>query len=218
MPTAETLVVVTGTAADRRKGHAVTERITTRLRAETRVVHQRLESELGLLDGALTAARYRDVLARFHGFYAVLEPRLDRWHRDLAVIDWPARRKLPSLTADLISVGLSSQQVAALPACPSVPRVEDVAQGLGTLYVVEGATLGGQLLVRELSPVVPADSLAFFASYGPEVGRRWRHWRRVTDEWVGDDQARGDAVVAQATETFEALRDWLAPLRRERAA
>jgi heme oxygenase len=196
----------------------VTERITTRLRAETREVHQRLETELGLVDGELTAARYRDVLARFHGFYAVLEPRLDRWHHAHPVIDWPDRRKLPALAADLRSLGLSAEQVAALPPCPSVPRVDDVAAGLGTLYVVEGATLGGQLLVRELSPVVPSASLAFFASYGPEVGRRWRHWRRVTDAWVGDDVARGDAVVAQATRTFETLRDWLAPVRRERAA
>lgn len=196
----------------------MTERIAARLRTETRAEHQRLESELGLVAGAVSAARYRDVLARFHGFYAVLEPRLDRWHRARPVIDWPERRKLPALVADLHALGLAAEQVAALPVCPAVPRVDDVAQGLGALYVVEGATLGGQLLVRELSPVVPSGSLAFLASYGPEVGRRWRHWRRVTDEWVGDDQDRADAVVDQAQQTFAALRDWLWPVSREAAA
>ena len=194
------------------------ERITTRLRAETRVAHERLETELGLVAGAMTAARYRDVLARFHGFYAVLEPRLDSRHRASGLIDWPDRRKLPALLTDLHALGLGDEQVAALPSCPSVPRVDGAAQGLGSLYVVEGATLGGQLLVRELSPVVPSGALAFFASYGAEVGRRWHQWRRVADDWVGDDPARGDAVVAQALDTFEALRDWLTPVSRERAA
>lgn len=195
----------------------MTDRITTRLRTETREVHAALEADLGLVAGAVTPGRYRDVLARLLGFYAVLEERLDRWHQACPVIDWPDRRKLPALVADLRALGVDADRVAALPRCPSVPPVEDVAQGLGALYVGEGATLGGRLLVRELSPVAP-EALTFFASYGAEVGRRWRHWQRVTNDWVGTDRARGDAVVAQAQGTFASLAQWLSPVSRERAA
>jgi heme oxygenase len=86
--------------------------------------------------------------------------------------------------------------------------------------VVEGATLGGTLIVRHLrtEPRVPPDALDFFGSSGSDVGRRWRRFGRVTQEWVGSDPARADAVVAQACATFDCLERWLRPVGREAAA
>jgi heme oxygenase len=191
--------------------------VAARLRAETRPVHRCLEDELDLVGPGLTVARYRSVLELFHGYYAVLEPRLDSWHRADPVLDWPRRRKLDRLRADLAVLGVDAR---SLPVCPDVPDPPGTAEALGVLYVVEGATLGGQVIVRSLRDggEVPVAATGFFASYGPEVGRLWRDWRRTTESWVGGDDARADAVVAQALLTFATLRDWLAPARRDVAA
>ena len=191
--------------------------VAARLRAETRTVHRRLEDELDLVGPGLTVGRYRSVLELFHGYYAQLEPRLDSWHRADPLLDWPRRRKLPRLRADLAVLGVDAP---SLPVCPDVPDLPGTAEALGALYVVEGATLGGQVVVRTLRErgQVPAAATGFFGSYGPEVGRLWRDWRRTTEDWVGSDVARADAVVAQAQRTFATLRDWLAPVRREAAA
>ena len=191
--------------------------VAARLRADTRSVHRRLEDELDLLGPGLTVGRYRSVLEIFHGYYAVLEPRLDAWHRTDPLLDWPRRRKVQRLRADLAVLGVDAR---SLPACPDVPDLPGTAEALGSLYVVEGATLGGRLIVRSLRAggQVPAAATGFFASYGPEVGPLWRDWRRTTETWVGGDEARADAVVAQAVLTFTTLREWLAPVRREAAA
>lgn len=191
--------------------------VAVRLRAETRAVHRRLEDELDLVGPGLTVGRYRSVLELFHGYYAVLEPRLDSWHRADPLLDWPRRRKLQRLRADLAVLGVDAR---SLPVCPDVPVLPGTAEALGSLYVVEGATLGGQVVVRTLRDggQVPAAATGFFASYGAQVGPLWRDWRRTTETWVGDDGARADAVVAQALLTFATLRDWLAPVRRAAAA
>lgn len=186
--------------------------VTARLRAETRTAHVRLEGDLALLGAPVGVARYRLLLERFYGFHAVLEPRLDAWHRDEPLLDWPPRRKLPLLGADLASLGNRPDAIAGLPRCAEVPQISSTADALGVLYVVEGATLGGRLIVEHLTGAgVGAGAVAFFSSYGLHIGRRWHRWRHVTTAWVGEDRGRGDAVVAAAGCTFDVLSRWLAP-------
>ena len=202
------------------RGRGAGTGVAGRLRAETQPVHRRLETELDLLGPGLTVARYRAVLELFHGYHAALEPRLDAWHRTEPGhldLDWPRRRKLGLLRADLAVLGVDAR---SLPVCPTVPALRGTAEALGALYVVEGATLGGQVIVRSLRAggQVPVAATGFFGSYGAEVGRLWRDWRRATEAWVGEADARADAVVAHAVLTFTTLRGWLAPVSRDAAA
>ncbi len=189
---------------------AAADLVTRRLRVETQDVHSHLEAELTLLDGDLERDRYVALMQRFYGFHVVLEPRLDAWHENADLIDWPPRRKVGLLQGDLGTLGVDPATVAELPRCPNVPVVTSTAEALGVLYVVEGATLGGRIIAAHLRDSdVPASALSFFTSYGADVGRRWHHWRQVTTDWVGDDGARADAVVAAAVGSFDVLAGWL---------
>jgi heme oxygenase len=179
-----------------------------RLREATRDSHDQVEGELRLLDGSLTPQRYREVLERFHGYYAVLEPALDAWHEREGLLDWPARRKLHLLAADLGELG--APDPADLPMCPEVLAIASSAEALGALYVIEGSTLGGAVIARRLRAQGFAPSaLGFFSCYGSDVGGRWRTWSEVTTAWVGGDRARSDAVVAAARTVFSQLGGWL---------
>lgn len=182
-----------------------------RLREATRASHDRVEGELRLLDGSLTPHRYREVLGRFYGYYAVLEPALDAWHRREGLLDWPARRKLHLLAADLGELGWGGPATADLPLCAEVPAIRSSGEALGALYVVEGATLGGAVIARRLrAQGFPASVLGFHSCYGSDVGPRWRRWEEVTTDWVGDDRRRSDAVVDSARTVFAQLGGWLA--------
>jgi hypothetical protein len=75
--------------------------------------------------------------------------------------------------------------------------------------IVRSLRAGGQ---------VPVAATGFFGSYGVEVGRLWRDWRRTTEDWVGDDDTRADAVTAHAGLTFRTLQGWLDPVCRDVAA
>lgn len=184
-----------------------------RLRAETRVDHEAVEALLAPLSGAISLAAYRDILSRFLGFYEPWEARLAEALRDPSFYE--PRRKLPLLRRDLRALGLSEADIHSLPRCPLVPPLATSSAALGSLYVGEGATLGGQLILRNVSARLGVDArsgAAFFASYGEAVGPMWRAMRT---RLAGVPEGGRDAALAAARATFRAMRLWMAPESRE---
>lgn len=179
------------------------------LRTGTAPEHEQLERTLDLLDPGLTVPRLAAVLQRMHAFWVVVERGLDAWAaahpRDAADVEWSARRRAHLFAADLAALG-----AGPLRARPDdVPAPGTTAEALGTLYVLEGSTLGGQFIDRHLT-ALPALAgvapLAAFSPYGERTGARWAAFRRV----VRDHVAHGgdaDAVVSAATRTFRAMAD-----------
>ncbi len=82
-------------------------------------------------------------------------------------------------------------------------------EALGCLYVLEGATLGGQVIVRRLRDL-PREALlsAFFTSYGQDVGAMWQAYREfLTGYAEGRDE--DDVIVESACATFATIGAWL---------
>ncbi len=180
-----------------------TSTVLSRLREETREVHEQLERELNLVSPDLSKQSYLAILKRFYSFYSRFEPEV--WPRLPPV--WSAlfaqRRKLPALQDDLAALGV---QVKTIKACPHLVRYANLPQIWGALYVTEGSTLGGQIISRHVGRQLglTADSgLRFFSSYGAEVGSRWKQFTQLLVEEASSEDA-GD-VVKGAQETFEAI-------------
>jgi heme oxygenase len=183
------------------------------LRTGTAAEHERLEQTLDLLDPGLTVPRLAAVLARMHAFWVAVERGLDAWAathpRDAAAVEWPVRRRAHLFAADLAALGAAplADPVAAAPTDLPTPAGTD--QALGTLYVLEGSTLGGVLIDRHLG-TLPALAgvrpLAAFSPYGDRTGARWAAFRRtVRDHVAGGGDV--DAVVSAAGRTFRAMAD-----------
>jgi heme oxygenase len=92
-----------------------------------------------------------------------------------------------------------------------LPQINSGASCLGILYVLEGATLGGQILRREISARLGLEAdngAAFLDVYGAATGRRWRDFM----EYLGSRPMDADerkAVVAAAHTTFSCFERWL---------
>ena len=182
------------------------------LRSGTRDAHERLESRLRRELLSETAVSYVDVLSRLLGVYAPLESRLEsQLQHHWPALDLVARRKVPLLRADLADLGLTRQMIAAVPQCAYVPAPVSSAEALGCLYVLEGATLGGKVILRAVAASALRDGRrggAFFGAYGSLVGQRWREFTAV----VADATAAGAdpaVIVSGARETFAAMEEWL---------
>lgn len=178
-----------------------------RLRRETRAEHEAIEAALAPLSGAISSGGYKDILARFLGFYEPWETALAAALRDPAFFD--PRRKLPLLRQDLLALGLSGGDISSLPRCPRVPPLATRSEALGSLYVCEGATLGGQLILRNVGERLGIDArtgAAFFASYGEAVAPMWRATRARLAEVPTADH---EAALHTARSTFRALRLWV---------
>ena len=177
--------------------------IRDRLRAETRPDHERLEDGLRLADPGLTHARYRDVLMRFHGFWAGWEPAVAAALEDDGFL--APRRRLHLLRNDLRALGVAPEGLAA---CPP-PALHGRGEAMGSLYVMEGSTLGGRFILKRLDEIGLAEGArSYFAGHGEATGTMWR-------AFLARMEAEPDAaaVLRGAKATFATLADWM--LRRD---
>jgi len=189
---------------------ASAESLRDALREGTRTDHDRLEDGLRLTDPAMTRDRYAEVLALFHGFWAGWEPRVATELRDDAFL--APRRRLHLLREDLRALGI---EPAALPDCPP-PELHGRGEAMGSLYVMEGSTLGGRVILKGLGRLGLGEGggTRYFAGHGEATGAMWRGFLARLDA-----EPDREAVLRGARATFATLADWMlgAPVLHGRA-
>ena len=179
----------------------------SRLHGETRPQHKALEQHAfnqALTAGTLTAPTTAHFLAKMYGFLVPYEAALQQ-HAAAFPPAWeiPERRRARLILEDL------ERPAAApgLPLCPAMPPLRTRAQLLGAMYVVEGSTLGGQVITRQLAQAgIPLR--AYFTGYGARTGPRWKTFCQLLTEAApaSPDQ---DEIVASACLTFKRLDQWI---------
>ncbi|MDP4001870.1 biliverdin-producing heme oxygenase [Methylobacterium sp. NEAU K] len=175
-----------------------------RLRAATGPAHRALEDSLDWRARVATLAGYRDLLARLHGFHAAWEPAIGMELADEPFLG--PRRRLALLAADLGHLGLSPTGIGALPG-PGPVRLPGAGAAMGALYVLEGSTLGGQVIGRHITSLhgFSGDGLGYYRAHGPRTGAMWSIFLERLERFSDDHTA----VTAGAVATFAALRVWL---------
>ncbi len=191
--------------------------ILPQLRAATAGAHRALEADVQIERRVSEPTDYAALLAGFFGFYASLEPALAEvpWEAGGSAFAYRDRlQKTGWLRADLLALGRTSDDIAKLPRCASLPRLErSLSRGFGCVYVLEGATLGGRQILRLLAEGdrIPADAQNFFRSYGSPsvVGERWQEFTGTLEDFAAQPAARDEEIVEAANETFASLHAWL---------
>lgn len=159
-------------------------------------------------------ARYLRVLQVFAAFLpawesavaAALPARWGEWLR--------ARSRQRFLRQDLEVLG-----VAEAPAPVFAPSLPGAAAAWGSLYVMEGSALGGQVITRHLAEagLHPHSGGAFFHGWGEATGAMWREFRGLLDQQVAEPAAIAQACDA-ARLTFDLLTFELEGALNERTA
>ena len=181
------------------------------LRSGTALLHVALEKRLPFFSPQLDYDGYRRLVQAYFGFYSPLEAALYESALIPEGFDQVLRLKTPTLLKDLHALGLDDPAIAALPRCLSLPPLDTPAACLGALYVLEGATLGGQVLRREMAHRLGLDADnggAFLNVYGAETGRRWKDFLDYLSHVPLDAHAKLRAVNA-ARSTFSCFEQWL---------
>lgn len=188
--------------------------ILKRLKEATHSRHTALESQLPLLETSLSRARYLHFLQLFWGYYAPLEAQLQALpHWNALAFDYAGRHKTRQLVQDLCALGESPEAIEALARCQQLPTLTRPGHLLGCLYVIEGATLGGQIITRHLEAnlgLTPLAGAAFFGGYGARTGSQWKAYCAMLQANAGESSCQDDILVS-ANQTFETLGQWLFP-------
>lgn len=184
------------------------------LRAATRDAHASIERHVPLLSHVVSQGDYRWYLQALLGFYVPVEGALsDLGAGFSAEVSLPQRLKSAALRHDLAELG----QGDLAPVCSHVPRIAGASHGYGVMYVLEGSTLGGQVLAKHLTNVLDIQRCSsFLHAYGREVAPMWKSFGDALSAHEASQRCDQDAVLSAARETFERLEAWLVQTRAVR--
>lgn len=179
------------------------------LRNATHPRHERLNRHAllaGLLQPGYPLPNYRLLLQALYRLYGALERRLAEFSDGpSAGFDYSARIKLPWLQADLRHFQIDHASLKTATSRLSVPVIASVGDYVGTLYVVEGSTLGGQWIAKCLHQhmgLTPSAGARFYSGYGEASAMMWRDYIAFADSIAADDEQINAAQLA-ANRTFE---------------
>jgi heme oxygenase len=160
------------------------------------------------MDSTFSVDDYRALLIKFYRFYSSIEPRLPAAALEDEGFNIAPRMKAPRLEQDLTALG-HGPAAKAVPAWAGVPDVSTVARAWGSIYVMEGGTLGGQVITRHLRDnlgISPETGGSFFNSYGSDVGRMWKEFGAAITAFAERHPEKEDEIVEAARDTFDSFR------------
>lgn len=189
--------------------------ILEKIRHETKEIHAALESTplLSIFSGGIiTVEKYLVILGKFHSFIAPIETKI----ADYPVLkkylnDFDERRKASWLESDLVSF---SQKPLQFEKCETIPSITSGSHAFGALYVLEGSTLGGKLISKQLNDQLGIDKdngARFFNAYGSDTGVRWKVFKNALETFAEND-GKETEIIQGALSTFKGLHNWLSNL------
>lgn len=186
------------------------------IKEATRVKHDEIEQN-GLMksvaENSIDHKNYFQLIQKFYGFHKAAEKNLlttELWKENNFNIE--QRRKTPLLQKDLEFLGYTND-FTSIPLCEDLPVLKSDAARLGFLYVVEGSTLGGQVLSRQLNQkfnFTKEEGASYFNSYGKENLREmWFGFQALLESYANTNPNQTDEIINTAIDTFDKLNIWL---------
>ena len=186
------------------------------LRNATAAAHERMHAHPGFhaaAAGVIGPRDYRLLLSRLLGFHRPFERLVgcaaERCGMDF---DLDSRARSPLLVMDLTTLGLDREAIESLP--DWAPSLELASEGavLGSLYVLEGSSLGGLQIGRALKGRFgdeTGEGRRFFLGRGDRHAALWGGFVMRLEALAGRQPAC-DAAVGASVATFVAFERWMA--------
>ncbi|AZA75107.1 biliverdin-producing heme oxygenase [Chryseobacterium indoltheticum] len=108
------------------------------------------------------------------------------------------RVKLPLIERDLASLALENQTAS------HDFELANEHEALGAMYVIEGSTLGGNVIAKQLSKTEGFDDVTFnfFGCYQENTGPMWKNFKEVLDTEVTEENYSDVLSGAKKLYTF----------------
>ena len=185
----------------------ITKTLSEKLKEQTKSSHQNLERKLlKRLKIIEYKHEYAELLTYFYSFFGGLELCINKNLNFDTLPDYSFRRKTSSILNDLKSMD-SALPVLALK--DALPEISNHFQALGALYVIEGSTLGGQIICRMLREQindVDPKWFSFFGGYGDQTYLMWDVFKQAID--VIRKPEDEEMVIESANDTFVQFSKW----------
>ncbi|MGV3459200.1 MAG: biliverdin-producing heme oxygenase [Flavobacterium sp.] len=192
------------------ENHTATQTFAERLRAETATLHTQLEElpiSKAIISPDITKEEYTTYLSLMHDVVKDTEENIMPVVANI-VADLDIRRKTHLIEDDLEHLG-ASKTVYEKPL--SKGQTLTPAFALGVFYVVEGSSLGGRVILKNIKPMLNLDEnggAKYFTGYGAVTGSTWRNFVMMTERYA-EEGNNADEIIAGANYAFGAIKKHL---------
>jgi heme oxygenase (biliverdin-IX-beta and delta-forming) len=186
------------------------ELLSSFLKRATRTLHSSVEAEVAIDRRLASSAEYVQLLKRLYGIHKPFEDILGAKKEivEAYVPDVGERFKVHLLEQDLHFLKAGSPTNAEV--C-SLAEVEGIPEIFGAFYVLEGSTIGGNMIAQSVHRHLgygPGKGTSFYSSYGKDVGRRWNVFKSHLDRLETNGPFSREAVLDGATRMFRIFGEW----------
>lgn len=179
-----------------------------RLKEETAQAHKETEQYsygMEIMTGRLTSDQYAEVLIKNYQLHAAYEPALQAIEGldELFCGDLSSRMREASLVEDIQKVNAFPQKFEGEIVTPTT-----IAQALGCMYVLEGSTLGGAVILKKLRTIESInsqDAFSFYGFYGKNLGKKWQEFGGILTNFAGNANLENQ-IVQFAISTFDSAK------------
>ena len=168
------------------------------LRVSTSELHARLEAQVDLSLALSSRDSYGKLLLRYFLIYRRLEKHMAEVPLTIQdALGWQERSKVELLRQDLCNLMLALPEDVTPTRGLCIPNLTDHNALFGALYVVEGSTLGGQIIYRRVQEELGIDRETggrFFYGYGEKTGAMWKQFTVMLRQQVSDSGCAAEAA------------------------
>lgn len=175
------------------------------LKENTRQFHDDVEAKFQsqkIFDKSYSLNDYRQILWFNYLFHLNFENKAFEAISDETAkeLNLEARRKIHLLEIDLKNLDMETAE-------PEDFAVRSEAEALGILYVMEGSSLGGNVIKKQLSqnPEFGSTVFHFFGCYGEKTGEFWKNFKETLDNKFSENQY--GEVLNGAKKAYQFLMD-----------
>ncbi|AWI25629.1 biliverdin-producing heme oxygenase [Flavobacterium pallidum] len=188
--------------------HTHADHFLHQLRSRTADSHKRLEElpvSTSITSPNITKASYAHYLqlmgAVIHQTESAIFPKLAH-----AVPDIDNRHKSKSIIADLKFMGYDLKSFPP----PFTKNIDSEAFALGIMYVVEGSTLGGRFILKNIQQALgfEQEGTQYFSGYGNKTGSSWKHFLDALTSYEAKN-GHMEEIIKGADYAFTAIYDHL---------
>ncbi len=181
-----------------------------KMRDATKMLHQELDHSLvPYIESIQSKEDYAALLLLFYGFFKPVYDNIDAYLETDSLPDYRTRRKPEWILNDLEHLEVNY----SVEFCKRLPPVTDNVSAFGSLYVLEGSTLGGMIIKKMIGDKLHIHKgLSFFSGYGKQTRGQWNVFIQALNN-VNNSEAEEVTLIESAAATFVLFKDWLQDCR-----
>lgn len=175
------------------------------LKTQTSDFHKKLEElpvSMSIMSPEMKVEDYTYYLSLMHDVHKDTEGLIFPFFSNL-IDDLEQRKKKHLIENDLLFFNSNKTNAE------KVFQTEGIspAFALGILYVVEGSTLGGRFILKNVSKVLQLsgeDGVSYFNGYGEKTGSFWKYFLAFLSEYEQEHNC-GEEIIGGAVFAFDSI-------------